>query len=231
MDANEQEDSSDSEHDEEQLEEEESSTSEENESESDDADDSAEEAGDKNVPFHEHPRFTGLVNDNKDLKLSNKELKSELEALRKEREEAQRLAGMSPQEKAQHEAIKKLNLATKTDVEAVKKQNAMLKDQLEFEKFLAKTPDASEHAKAIKAIAYSKDYAKKSYADIYSEFYGSGKKKVVARKVKTGIKARSGGKGNAGRFFTREDIKKMSKDEFAKNEKVIMKQMADGRIK
>jgi hypothetical protein len=221
------EDSSDSENDEEL--EEESSTSEESE-DSDDASEEAEEEEEK-APFHKHPRFQELVADNREAKEQNKALMAELQALKAEREEAQRLASMTPEEKAQQEAIKKLNLATKSDVAEIKRQNLLLKDKLEFEKFLASNPDAAEHTEAIRAIAYSKDYAKKSYSDIYSKFFGSGQKKVVSRKVRTGIKAKAGGKSQGSKVFTRADIEKMSTQEFAKNEKAIMKQMADGQIK
>jgi len=180
----------------------------------------------KEPPFHEHPRF-------KELHADNKQLKAELAALKKEREEAAKVKTMTKEEKIAYDFKQKYGFASKEDVETVKRQNALLKEKLAFEKFLAKYPTASPQAEAIQSLAFTPKYKSKSYEEIYKEvFKGSTpERKVVKRTVRTGMKGTSSpSKDVSGSKFTREKIREMDLATYRKYEKEIAKQMKEGTI-
>lgn len=188
-----------------------------------------EETDEKPAPFHEHPRFKEVIKDNQSLK-------AELEQLRKDREEEQNIATMSKEDKAMYSIKKKYGLATQDDIAAIRQQNTALQEELKFEKFLQKVPAASEKVEAIKALSNTPTYKHKSYESIYKEVFGSSdpNRKVVKRKVRTGMKTTSSGApvgGGATKVFTRKQIDNMDSATFRKNEAKIEQQMSKGLIK
>lgn len=186
----------------------------------------------KNVPFHKHPRF-------QELNTLVKELKEKNERLEREHEEERRLQNATPEEKAVYELIHKHGLAPKSDIEGLERKLAALKDDQDFQKFLEKHPDAANKKEVLKTLAYSPTYIRSSYEDIYTNVFGGNSpdapgRKVVGRRLKSGMKPISSGGGNSddgGHMYTRSEIQKMSEKEYEKNRKEIQKQMKEGLIK
>lgn len=72
---------------------------------------------------------------------------------------------------------------------------------------------------------------------VYQEAYNAGKQFALQDKVKNDTSAVQGGVAtqntqtySSGQYFTRDQIKHMSPEEFAKHESVIMQQMREGKI-
>lgn len=180
----------------------------------------------KPMPFHEHPRFQALINENRETKALLREMKEAQEQERK-------LQNMTPDEKKVHDLKKQFGFATMDDVRAVQIENARLQEQLRFEKFVAQYPDASQKADLVRQLALLPGYRQKSYEEIWKELGGiQPQKKVVARRVKTGIKPTSSASkmGGGEKLFTREQVRTMSLEEYKKNEKQILKQMREGKL-
>ena len=72
---------------------------------------------------------------------------------------------------------------------------------------------------------------------VYQEAYNAGKQYTLQDKAKNDTSAVQGGIAtqstqtySSGQVFTRDQIKRMSPEEFAKYEKVIQQQMMEGKI-
>lgn len=185
---------------------------------------------DPKVPYHKIPRF-------RELNDKVKTLEAKLAAKESSDAEAKRLANATPQERAVAELFNNYGVAPKSEVEKVKKDFAAYKDAQDFEKFLTKYPEAAPRAAALKALAFTPFYGKTSYEDIYKEVFSEPQadpnRKVVARRLKTGMKPLSAGgsKGEVEKVPTRADIDAMDDAEFDKNRSKIQKWMAEGKIK
>lgn len=198
--------------------------------------DSDEEGEENNIPFHKHPRWQKMMEDKRAGDEEKRKMLQEIEELKRAREEeksAPDVKSMTPEEKAVYDLKTKYGFATKEDMKASEDQIAQLKEEVLLERFLRDNPDAAAKKEAILALAFSEPWQDKTYEQIWSEvFKGTGGRKVVSRKVKTGIKPKgSTTNKTGGAKFTREQIKNMSTEEFKKNEREIEKAMAEGTIK
>lgn len=185
--------------------------------------------------FDKHPRFRKM---NAELK----ELRDWKEAQQREKDVP--APPSTPEEKAVHDLVHKYGLAPKSQVEEVKRALAAYKDQQDYDKFLAKNPEAASKEAVLKALAYTPSYIRSSYEQIYKDVFGSsassdaqGRKVINSKRVKTGMKVLGHGVATDSEdsgddhVYTRAEIRKMDEKTYSKNETQIKKQMRQGLIK
>ena len=120
---------------------------------------------------------------------------------------------------------------------------AEIKENQEFEKFLAKNPEAAVRSAAIKALAYTPTFIRSSYDEIWKQAFGgntsprtpeTAARKVVGRRILGGMKPRGKGGAEPGgggeHIYSRDEIQGMDMETYTKNENKIKKQMREGLI-
>jgi len=138
---------------------------------------------------------------------------------------------LSPEEKQVQEFLNKYGVVTKAELQQqLKLEQARVSDQQNFGNWKSGAKPSGERAEAV--FNLGKAFPKMSYSDIDKKYFGTAttQKKVVKRKV-VGMKGKGSGNKVAGDGFTREQIARMSIDDYKKNEVAIKDALAKGEIK
>ena len=178
------------------------------------------EESEGDVPFHKHPRFLELIQENREAKAKLAEL-----------EEQRKLEALPSEDRAVYESIKKYGLVRQEDLTRAKQDVQRLKDDIEMRELVSDNPDVKRWEGAIRELGYSPQNITKSYGEIYQEYFSSSSgSSAPKRTVKTGLKTISSGEKSSGAKWTREKLANLSPEEYSKNRDEILKFAAEGKI-